>query len=263
MARLFLILTIVIGLGAAFLGYKATEQAKALQTDLSNTRADRDKTKQTLKKTEDDLADTKKTLEETEGKLKTAEGERDAAKMAADQAKADLAKAQQELESKTAELAKVEAARKELEAKIGPIPPEQLAAKMNELSEAKAKLETELAESKQVQESLKKKAEDLEAEFEAKDRTIAEYKQGYVRNALTGKVLAYNPGWNFVVLNLGDKNGLKSGVNMVVTRAGAMIGKVRVTTVEPTTAIADVLPGTLARGQSVQPGDTVIYQGER
>jgi len=42
-----------------------------------------------------------------------------------------------------------------------------------------------------------------------------------------------------------------------------MVGKVRVTTVEPSTAIADVLPGTLAKGQSVQPGDTVIFQGGR
>jgi hypothetical protein len=34
------------------------------------------------------------------------------------------------------------------------------------------------------------------------------YKGPIVRQGLTGKVLAYNPGWNFVVLNIGDKSGL-------------------------------------------------------
>ena len=50
---------------------------------------------------------------------------------------------------------------------------------------------------------------------------------------------------------------------MVVTRAGSMVGKVRVTTVEPNSAIADVLPGTIARGDSVQPGDSVVFEGQR
>lgn len=263
MARLFLILTIVIGLGAAFLGYKATEQAKALQTDLSDTKQVLTTTKATLKKTETELADTKKTLEETEAKLKTTEGERDAAKLAADQAKADLVKAETAQKDAEMKLAAVQADLAKIQEVFKDVKPEELKQRVADLNEAKTKLETELAESKQVQETLQKKATDLEAQFEAKDRQIAEYKQGYVRNALQGKVLAYNPGWNFVVLNIGDKAGLKSGVQMVVTRAGAMIGKVKVTTVEPSTAIADVLPGTLARGQSVQPGDTVIYQGDR
>jgi hypothetical protein len=50
---------------------------------------------------------------------------------------------------------------------------------------------------------------------------------------------------------------------MIVTRGNSMIGKVRVTSVEPNTAIADVLPGSMARGQSVQAGDAVIYEGAR
>jgi hypothetical protein len=65
------------------------------------------------------------------------------------------------------------------------------------------------------------------------------------------------------VLSIGDKAGLKSGVQMIVVRGNQAIGKVRVTSVEPNTAIADVLPGSMARGQSVQAGDTVIYEGSR
>jgi cell shape-determining protein MreC len=135
--------------------------------------------------------------------------------------------------------------------------------RMAQLQAEKSKAETELAEAKAVAESLKARADELTASMETKDRTIQEYKSGYVRQGLSGKVVAYNPGWNFVVLNIGDKAGLKAGVQMVVLRGGNMVGKLKVTSVEPNTAIADVLPGTLARGDSVQPGDSVVFEGNR
>ncbi|MEQ1860108.1 MAG: hypothetical protein ABMA13_09240 [Chthoniobacteraceae bacterium] len=263
MARIFLILSIVLALGAAFLGYKSTEQAKALQTDLSNTRADLAKTKAELKKTQGELEDTKKELADTQDRLKKTEDELTSTKGMLDTAKADLVKAQTEAADATTKLAGVQGELDKIKEQFKGIEPDKLVASIKDLNDSKAKLETELAEAKQVQATLQQKKDEAEAQFATKDRTIAEYKSGYVRNGLTGKVLAYNPGWNFVVVNLGDKAGLKSGVQMVVTRSGAMIGKVKVTTVEPSTAIADVLPGSLARGESVQPGDTVIYQGAR
>jgi len=263
MARFLLFLTIVIGLGAAYLGYQASEQAKVLQDEKRSAIEDRDKTKVELKKKDTELTETKKTLEETEAAKKTAESERDAAKTAADMAKADLVKAETSAKDAESKLATIQAEFDKLKTEIGEVKPAELAAKIKELGETKTRLETELTESKLAMEAANKRAEETEAQFAAKDLQIKAYKDNYVRNGLAGKVVAYNPGWNFVVLNLGDKSGLKSGVQMVVTRAGAMIGKVKVTTVEPTQAIADVLPGTIPRGESVQPGDTVIYQGDR
>jgi len=263
MARVFLIFSILIGLGAAFLGFKAKTQAEVLQEDIKTQKAALVTAQASEKKAKAEAADLKKSLEQAQTDLATKEKEATDAKTAAETAKTELAKAQEDVKSKEAELAKVEQARKDLEAKIGPVPPEQLASKIQELTDAKTKLETEMAEAAQLRDSFKKKAEEAEAQFAAKDRQIAEYKGNYVRNGLTGKVLAYNPGWNFVVLNVGDKAGLKSGVQLVVTRAGAMIGKVRVSTVEPSTSIADVLPGTIARGESVQPGDSVVFEGQR
>lgn len=263
MARLFLILSIVIGLGAAFLGYKATEQAKALQTDLSTTKTERDKTKSDLKKTQGELTETKATLEKTQADLKQKEDDLAKTQTELTAAKAAQKKAEDDAMEATTKLTALQGELDKIKEQFKGVEPDKLVATIKDLTDAKAKLETEIAESKQVQESLKKKADELEAQFAAKDRTIAEYKSGYVRNGLSGKILAYNPGWNFVVVNIGDKAGLKAGAQMVVTRSGAMIGKVKVTTVEPSTAIADVLPGTLARGETVQPGDSVIFQGDR
>ena len=81
------------------------------------------------------------------------------------------------------------------------------------------------------------------------------------RAGVRGTVLAYNQVYNFVVLNLGARNGVESNSEMLVLREGTLIGKIRISSVEPATAIGDIIPSSLARGVQVQPGDTVIYGG--
>jgi hypothetical protein len=48
---------------------------------------------------------------------------------------------------------------------------------------------------------------------------------------------------------------------MLVMRQGGLIGKIRISSVEPTTSIGDIITNSLARGVQVQPGDIVIYAG--
>src|SRR6266542_2862121 len=81
------------------------------------------------------------------------------------------------------------------------------------------------------------------------------------RTGVRGTVLAYNQVYNFVVLNLGARHGVESNAEMLVLREGTLIGKIRISSVEPATAIGDIIPSSLARGVQVQPGDTVIYGG--
>ena len=81
------------------------------------------------------------------------------------------------------------------------------------------------------------------------------------RAGVRATVLAYNQVYNFVVLNLGARHGVESNSEMLVLREGTLIGKIRISSVEPATAIGDIIPSSLARGVQVQPGDTVIYAG--
>ena len=81
------------------------------------------------------------------------------------------------------------------------------------------------------------------------------------RGSIRGTVLAVNPAYNFVVLNLGNRNGVEANAEMLVLREGSVIGKIRISSVEPATAIGDIMSSSLARGVQVQPGDTVIYAG--
>jgi len=81
------------------------------------------------------------------------------------------------------------------------------------------------------------------------------------RAGVHGSVLAYNQAYNFVVLNLGARNGVEPNSEMLVLRDGTLIGKIRISSVEPATAIGDIMSNSLARGVQVQPGDSVIYAG--
>jgi len=78
---------------------------------------------------------------------------------------------------------------------------------------------------------------------------------------IRGTVLAVNQAYNFVVLSLGARQGVEANSEMLVLRAGSFIGKIRISSVEPATAIGDIITSTLARGVQVQPGDTVVYAG--
>ena len=78
---------------------------------------------------------------------------------------------------------------------------------------------------------------------------------------IRGSVLAVNQAYNFVVLSLGGRQGVEANSEMLVLRGGSLIGKIRISSVEPATAIGDIITSSLARGVQVQPGDTVIYGG--
>jgi hypothetical protein len=76
-----------------------------------------------------------------------------------------------------------------------------------------------------------------------------------------GTILAMNEAYNFVVLGIGARDGVMPNSEMLVLRNGALIGKIRISSVEPTTSIGDIISSSLERGVQVLPGDTVVYAG--
>jgi hypothetical protein len=264
MARLLLIASIVLGLVTAFLGWKTKEQATELQDKLKTANSSLTTAKSQLGVAQKERDDVKKSLEETQATLKQKEEEAVNAKAAADKAKEDLNKALADVETGKAQVASIQKAMEELKGSIpGGVDLASLPEKLKQMQTDLEKAKSDLDEAKAVADAANQRYNEMSASVAAKDQTIKEYKDNYVRQGLSGKVVAFNPGWNFVVLNIGDRSGLKAGVQMVVLRGGNMVGKVKVTSVEPSTAIADVLPGTIARGDSVQPGDTVVFEGNR
>lgn len=64
-----------------------------------------------------------------------------------------------------------------------------------------------------------------------------------LRPDLKGKVLTVDPKWDFVVLNIGDDQGVLEDGELLVSRDGRLVAKVIVRTVEKDRSIANVMPG--------------------
>jgi hypothetical protein len=60
---------------------------------------------------------------------------------------------------------------------------------------------------------------------------------------LMGKVTAVDPKFDFIVLNVGQAEGVLRDGQMLISRDGKLVAKVRIKHVEPDRCIANVLPG--------------------
>jgi len=268
MAKIFSILTLLAAGLALYLGLESSKRVKELQTagesihrNLTNTKADLAKTRDTLKTTEEKLASTTADLESTRGKLATAEQE--LTKANADLAAinktisdvlpgglGDITKLKETVEGMATKV-------KEAEGKIA----EMTAAKT--AAEAKAadleKQRAELDATVKTMEAAKKESDERLA---SQGNTIKRYSEGIMQKGIRGRVMAVNSGWGFAVLSVGDRQGAAANKVMIVARGGQAIGKVRITNVEATQSVADIIPTSFVRGMYVQPGDDVIYTGD-
>lgn len=74
---------------------------------------------------------------------------------------------------------------------------------------------------------------------------------------LKGKVLVADPKYDFVVLDIGDSQGVVKYGQMLVNRNGKLIAKVQIRSVQPDRSIANVMPGW--KLSDVMEGDQVLY----
>jgi hypothetical protein len=59
---------------------------------------------------------------------------------------------------------------------------------------------------------------------------------------LKGKIIAVDPKYEFVVLDIGEAQGVLRRGEMLINRSGRLVAKVRILTVEPNRCIANILP---------------------
>jgi predicted nucleic acid-binding Zn-ribbon protein len=124
-----------------------------------------------------------------------------------------------------------------------------------------AEFKTQLAELNTVKDGLESQLKAAQSQLAAAQKSIQDRNTMATMNGLRGQVLAVDRNWNFVVLNLGNRNGVVSNATMIVQRGSSMVGRIRITSVEPSQSIADIIPNSVPAGISVQPGDVVVYPG--
>jgi cell shape-determining protein MreC len=246
--KICLILTIVAGLGTAYVGFFP------VQDMIKTTRAARDdfhqkwnsetalyqKTDKELKKTKADLATTTSKLTETTAELD-----------AANTKNTELDTANKDLTDKLGKMtSRAETAEQTLEQWRNLPPPAQIKVIIADLAATKKARDAVLAENKILVAS-RDNYRDLYNSLVEPDAAVP------LPPGLIGKVMAVDPKYDFVVLNIGDDQGVKTRGEMMVNRKGRLIGKVRITSVQKDTSIASILPAW-QRGQ-VMEGDQVLY----
>lgn len=254
MAKLLNIATIVLAAITALLGFINLNTVNEARSNLGNAQTELASTKKSLDETNTKLGESQKSAAEWTTKIEAAEGQVTILKAESESKDSKIQELQSQISTKEMEI--------ELEkskANTAVEEAEELKKKVEELNpEQEKNLQISLDEQVTINKQLEKEKEDAQSRLKALEESLALKNKDQKVKSLSGRILAVNEAWNFVVLNVGDKNGLSSNAELLVKRGNTRIGRVRITSVEPASSIADIIPGSLVGGLSIQPGDYVV-----
>ena len=248
LVRLCLIVAILAAIAVGVVNFVQVKPKVAkLETDLdTETKAHQEfqakfnASQSALAKTNAILKQTIATLEATTAEKLKAETDLAAQTKRADKLAEDLTKTRAERDSAQQDLAAYKATG---------MTPEQISHVNKDLKDLKDALTGTQDENKLLGQKINK----LQTEL---NRYVIRDYHVPLPAGLRGKVLITDPKWNFVVLNVGENQGVMQHGELLVNRNGRLVGKVIVNTVHKDQSIANIMPGW-ELGE-VMEGDQVI-----
>ncbi|MGA9452566.1 MAG: hypothetical protein WBW41_14620 [Verrucomicrobiia bacterium] len=233
--RISLIVAILAALGAGALSFTQVRgKINTLIQQRDDYHGQRDQVQAQLNTTKKDLAKTQDTLKQTQEDLTTAKADREkaVAKAAAEQKRAD------DLSEK---LTKAAADRDEAQGNLAAYTASGLTAKQV------ADLSHSLKNAQTAIDALNEEKVVMSRTIDRLKNEIAEIMgTNYVVTlpaTLKGRILVVDPKWDFVVLNIGDEQGIKPDGELLVSRDGRLVAKVIVRSIQKDRCIANVMPG--------------------
>ena len=226
--RISLIVAIVAALAAGTLNiFQVRDKIGTLITQRNDERGQKEKALGDLANTQKELAKTKDNLTQTQQELTDTKSQRDKAvaeakeqiKRASDLSD-KLAKLTQEFNDSQAQLAAYTATT---------LSPDQVMSLSKTLKNTQTALEVAKEENIVLQRTVGRLNSQL-AGFVGTNYVVK------LRASLEGKIVAVDPKWNFVVLNVGESQGVLEDGEMLVSRDGKLVAKVIVRSVQKTTA---------------------------
>jgi hypothetical protein len=233
--RISLILAIIAALAAGTLNIlQVRDKISTLVTDRDTQRDNRVKAEGEREKAKKDLAKSEKDLAQVHQELADSKSEHDKAVATAaaqikraDELSDKLAKATQEREDAETKLAAYTATG---------VSVDQVGKLSRSLKNAQEAIEVANEEKIVLQRAISGLKTRL-AKYEGEDPTIR------LRADLKGKILVVDPKWDFVVLNIGQDQGVLENGELLVSRDGKLVAKVIVRSLEKDRCIANVVPG--------------------
>jgi myosin heavy subunit len=233
--RISLILALLAGLAVGVLNFvKVKEKITTLQANWhrEETRANNlDKeltgTKKELATTKTKLSQTEATLAETTKQRDTAVADATTQTKRADKLNDDLNRTRTERDEAQQELAQFKATG---------MTPLQISGANKQIKDLQANLVGSQEENRLLGQKIKR------VENELAVYKTEEYHVPLPAN-LKGKVLVSDPKWQFVVINVGEDQGVLPYGELLINRDGKLVAKVKVSSVQKDRAVANVLPG--------------------
>jgi hypothetical protein len=234
--RISLIVAILAALGAGVVNFVVVkDKIGALTTDRNTQRdgrisaeGERDKTKKELAKTQGDLKQTQSQLADA-----------NSARKAAEDTAADQIKRADDLSDKLAKAAEErDAAQNDLAAyKNTELTPDQIIKLSSSLKDAQNAIEVANEEKTVLTRTMGRLKNQLDALTGTGDHVVT------LRADLKGKILVVDPKWDFVVLSIGEDQGVLQDGELLVSRDGKLVAKVVVRSIEKDRCIANIVPG--------------------
>jgi hypothetical protein len=128
--------------------------------------------------------------------------------------------------------------------------PEQVKGMIVDLKKTREQKDVYVAENK----ILLRKNTELNAKI---DSLIGPDRPVPLPEGLKGSIVAVDPKYEFVVLDIGGNQGVLERGEMLVNRGGKLVAKVRIASVSPERSIANILPDW--KQGDVLEGDQVLY----
>jgi len=268
MTKALLAVCIAVSLGAAVLGFLNRGKLMDTRAELEAKSAQLATTQQQLEAANKDIESKKEEIAKLNSEKEQLTADLGEAKANLDKTKEELAAATEKATTLESELSTVKSESEAKDTKIAELETQLQGGGAEATAAAEGGVDTkameaELEETKTLLAAAQDRNTGLEAQISEFRRKEEARQKSQMRQGIQGTILAVNQAWNFVVLSIGDRQGVVNNAEMLVQRGGQLIGKVRVTSVEPSTSIADVIVRTVPRGFSVMPGDTVIYPSQR
>lgn len=135
---------------------------------------------------------------------------------------------------------------------------EKLIAQIEKYKKEQAEAEAGVANQAQRLAAAKQQYESTVAQTTQLREAEARGRRGVVDPAFTARVSQFFPQWHFAILNKGNLGGVFANANLEVKRGKNVIAKLKVMNVEQNGAVAEVIPGSLAKGDVILTGDMVV-----
>jgi myosin heavy subunit len=202
-------------------------QRDDFHTQRDQVQAQLSSTKRELAKTQDDLAQTQQDLTNAITQLTKVQADDQAQTKRANELADKLAKTSQELDDAQNQVAAYKATG---------YTPDQIGGLAKTIKSTQDELEAVKEENGVLNLSVHRLQNQL-AELVGSNVVVT------LRADLKGKIIAVDPKWEFVVLNVGEEQGVLDNGELLVSRDGKLVGKIIVRSVEKDRSIANIMPG--------------------